>query len=38
MLTYIGHLHVATTVFIIATGIAVTALAWYGVHSGMLWA
>jgi hypothetical protein len=38
MLTYIGHLHVATTAFIIATGIAVTALAWYGVHSGMLWA
>lgn len=35
---YINHLHVATAAFIIATGIAVTALAWYGVRSGQLWA
>lgn len=35
---YIDHLHVATAGFIIATGIAVTALSWYGVRSGQLWA
>ena len=35
---YINHLHVATAAFIISTGIAVTALAWYGVRSGLLWA
>ncbi|WP_336344356.1 hypothetical protein [Halalkalicoccus ordinarius] len=35
---YINHLHVATAAFIIATGIAVAALAWYGVRSGQLWA
>lgn len=35
---YINHLHVATAAFIIATGIAITALAWYGVRSGLLWA
>ena len=35
---YINHLHVATSAFIIATGIAVAALAWYGVRSGLLWA
>lgn len=35
---YIDHLHVATAGFIIATGIAVAALAWYGVRSGQLWA
>ena len=35
---YIDHLHVATAAFIIATGIAVTALAWYGVRNGMMWA
>lgn len=35
---YIDHLHVATAAFIIATGIAVAALAWYGVRSGLLWA
>ncbi|MBZ6496071.1 hypothetical protein [Natrinema longum] len=35
---YINHLHVATAGFIIATGIAITALAWYGVRSGQLWA
>ena len=35
---YISHLHVATAAFIIATGIAVTGLAWRGVASGQLWA
>lgn len=35
---YINHLHVAAAAFIIATGIAITALAWYGVRSGLLWA
>ncbi|WP_436345118.1 hypothetical protein [Natronorubrum sp. FCH18a] len=35
---YINHLHVATAAFIIATGIAITALAWYGVRGGQLWA
>jgi len=35
---YIDHLHVATAAFIIATRIAVTGLAWYGVRRGLLWA
>lgn len=35
---YIDHLHVATAAFIIATGIAIAGLAWYGVQSGQLWA
>lgn len=35
---YIDHLHVATAAFIISTGIAIAALAWYGVRSGLLWA
>ncbi|WP_226481302.1 hypothetical protein [Natrinema amylolyticum] len=35
---YINHLHVATAAFIIATGIAIATLAWYGVRSGQLWA
>ncbi|RBI64600.1 hypothetical protein DMJ13_09025 [halophilic archaeon] len=35
---YIDHLHVATAAFIISTGIAIVALAWYGVRSGLLWA
>jgi hypothetical protein len=35
---YINHLRVATAAFIIATGIAITGLAWYGVRSGQLWA
>ncbi|MFC6719065.1 hypothetical protein ACFQGT_20695 [Natrialbaceae archaeon GCM10025810] len=35
---YITHIHVALAGFIIATGIAVTALAWYGVRTGQLWA
>lgn len=35
---YIGHLHVATAGFIAATGIAVSALSWYGVRRGEWWA
>lgn len=35
---YISHLHVATAAFIISTGIAVTALAWWGVRRGQPWA
>ena len=35
---YIGHLHIAVSGFIAATGIAVAALAWYGVRRGQLWA
>lgn len=35
---YISHLHIAVSGFIAATGIAVTALAWYGVRRGQVWA
>jgi hypothetical protein len=35
---YIGHLHVAVSGFIAATGIAVAALSWYGVRAGEWWA
>ncbi|MFC7212597.1 hypothetical protein ACFQO4_00675 [Saliphagus sp. GCM10025334] len=35
---YISHLHVATAGFIISTGIAVTALSWYGVRQRIRWA
>ncbi|MGH3110631.1 MAG: hypothetical protein ACRDQT_06915 [Gaiellaceae bacterium] len=35
---YISHLHIAVSAFIAATGLAVAALAWYGVRSGQLWA
>lgn len=35
---YIGHLHIAVAGFIAATGLAVAALAWYGVRRGLLWA
>lgn len=35
---YISHLHVATAAFIISTGIAVTALSWYGVQQRLKWA
>jgi hypothetical protein len=38
ILHYIGHLHVATAGFIAATGVAVTALSWYGVRRGEWWA
>jgi len=35
---YISHLHVATAAFIISTGIAVTALSWYGIQQRLRWA
>jgi hypothetical protein len=34
---YISHLHVATAAFIISTGIAITALSWYGVRQRLTW-
>jgi hypothetical protein len=38
LLHYISHLHIAVSGFIAASGIAVAALAWYGVRRGELWA
>ena len=35
---YIGHLHIAVSGFIAATGIAVAFLSWFGVRRGMMWA
>jgi len=35
---YITHLHIAISGFIAAAGIAVAALAWYGVRRGEWWA
>ncbi len=35
---YISHLHIAVSGFIAATGIAVAALAWFGVRRGLMWA
>ena len=35
---YIGHLHVAVSGFIAATGLAVLFLVWFGVRRGHLWA
>jgi len=35
---YISHLHIAVAAFIGAAGIAVAALAWYGVRRGEMWA
>ncbi|MFF8375765.1 hypothetical protein ACF07V_06535 [Streptomyces sp. NPDC015661] len=35
---YISHLHIAVSGFIAATGLAVAALAWFGVRHGHLWA
>ncbi|MDS0301024.1 hypothetical protein NDI76_19975 [Halogeometricum sp. S1BR25-6] len=35
---YISHLHIATAAFIISTGIAITALSWYGVRQRLRWA
>jgi hypothetical protein len=35
---YIAHLHIAVSGFIAAAGIAVAALAWYGVRRGEWWA
>lgn len=38
MAQYIDHLHVAISGLLIAAGIAVAALAWYGVRNGQAWA
>lgn len=38
LLHYISHLHIAVSGFIAATGVAVAALAWFGVRRGMRWA
>lgn len=38
LLNYIGHLHVAVSGFIAATGLAVAGLSWYGVRQGLRWA
>ena len=35
---YISHLQVAVSAFIIALGIAVIALAWFGIRTGQKWA
>jgi hypothetical protein len=35
---YISHLHIALSGFIAATGLAVIALAWFGVRRGQFWA
>lgn len=35
---YIGHLHIAVSGFIAATGVAVLFLAWFGVRRGHMWA
>ncbi|MDQ4084421.1 MAG: hypothetical protein M3165_01255 [Actinomycetota bacterium] len=35
---YISHLHIAVSGFIAATGLAVAALAWFGVRRGERWA
>jgi hypothetical protein len=35
---YVSHLHIAVSGFIAATGLAVAALAWFGVRRGYLWA
>ena len=35
---YIGHLHIAVSGFIAATGVAVAFLSWFGVRRGLMWA
>lgn len=35
---YISHLHIAVSGFIAAAGVAVAALAWFGVRRGQMWA
>jgi hypothetical protein len=35
---YISHLHIAVSGFIASTGLAVAALAWFGVRRGQVWA
>jgi cytochrome bd-type quinol oxidase subunit 2 len=38
LLHYISHLHIAVSGFIAAAGVAVVALAWFGVRKGLWWA
>jgi cytochrome bd-type quinol oxidase subunit 2 len=38
LLHYISHLHIAVSGFIAAAGVAVVALAWFGVRRGQWWA
>ena len=38
MFHYISHLHIAVSGFLAASGIAVAALAWFGVRRGEFWA
>ena len=38
LLNYISHLHIAVSGFIAACGVAVAALAWFGVRRGETWA
>lgn len=38
LVEYVSHLHIAVSRFIVANGIAVAALSWYGVRRGQLWA
>ena len=38
LVQYFSHLHIAVSGFIMAAGIAVAALSWYGVRRGQLWA
>jgi hypothetical protein len=38
LLHYVGHLHIAVSGFIAATGVAVLFLVWFGVRRGQLWA
>jgi hypothetical protein len=38
LVNYISHLHIAVSGFIAASGIAVAALAWYGVRRREMWA
>ncbi|MQB01839.1 MAG: hypothetical protein GEU78_16430 [Actinobacteria bacterium] len=35
---YVGHLHIAVSGFIAATGLAVLFLVWFGVRRGYMWA
>ena len=38
LFNYIGHLHIAVSGFIAATGLAVLFLVWFGVRRGFMWA
>lgn len=38
LLSYVDHLHVNVAALMIALGLAVIALAWYGIRSGQRWA